>query len=289
MHGRSIKIFLIDGTPTGLRTVEVGLSTIKALIAPRTAIEEIKKRDEVQRTGVYLLIGDDPDIPGRLALYVGEGDSVITRIVSHEESKDFWHTVIVFVSKDANLTKAHVRWLEARLVDLGASAKRATLRNGTSPSGGSLPESDQAEMNEFIDQIRLVLGTVGFDVFAPGTPHQATGASISSSAFQFSYLGDGFSAKSIVTGESFVVQKGSRARKEESPSLQVTHRTLRSTLISTGVLIAKNEFFEFTQDYSFNSPSQAAAVVSGTPVNGRIVWKRSDGLTYADWEKSASS
>src|SRR5260370_30775739 len=118
MGGKSIRIFLVDGTATGLRTAEIGLSTCKAVMAPRGALDSVSKREESHRTGVYVLVGPDPTTPGRLSVYVGEGDDVLQRVLLHDkdDEKDFWDRVVIFVSKDANLTKAHVRHLEARLL-----------------------------------------------------------------------------------------------------------------------------------------------------------------------------
>ncbi|HAS50979.1 MAG TPA: DUF4357 domain-containing protein, partial [Gammaproteobacteria bacterium] len=160
MNGRSIKIFLIDGTSTGLRTAEIGLSTIKALVIPRASIPNVLKRPEPQKTGVYILVGPDMDQLDQKMIYIGEGDTIITRLNAHDkdESKDFWEEAILFVSKDENLTKSHVRYLEARLISLAKEAKRATVKNATAPSQqGKIPEADEFEMEEFIIQARLLL------------------------------------------------------------------------------------------------------------------------------------
>src|SRR5262249_14533580 len=170
MSGRSIRLFLVDGSASGLRTAEIGLSTIKALVIPRASLQQSSQRDEPRRTGVYVLVGTDSDNPGRKKLYVGEGDSVISRLAAHNKDpdKDFWEEAIVFTSKDQNLTKAHVRYLEARLISLAGEAKRATVANSTTPNEqGRLPEPDEVEMEEFITQSRLLLGTLGYDLFDP--------------------------------------------------------------------------------------------------------------------------
>ena len=134
--GRSIRIFLVDGTPSGVRTAELGLSTIKALAVPRASLSTVTSRSELEKTGVYVLIGVDADSPGRKKIYIGEGDTIINRLSAHNkaEDKDFWDECVLFVSKDQNLTKAHVRYLEGRLIKLAAESKRATLTNGTAPS-----------------------------------------------------------------------------------------------------------------------------------------------------------
>ncbi|WP_437498161.1 GIY-YIG nuclease family protein [Sorangium sp. So ce1099] len=286
MHGRAIRIFLVDGTPNALRTVEVGLSTIKAVIAPRMSIDALKLRGESARTGVYILIGDDSDNPGRLAIYIGEGDSVLTRILNHDVAKDFWHTVVLFVSKDENLTKAHVRWIEARLIEQGLSARRAKIHNIKEETGGNLPEADAAEMSEFIDQIRLILASVGFDVFAPLPAVISTSIDTTPESPTF-YMGKddlGYKATARVQGDLLVVTKGSIARKEEAATLQAIYKTLRAALLSDGVLVDKGAHLEFAQDYGFNSPTQASGVVGGSTFSGRKIWAMKDGTTYEAWE-----
>ena len=159
---RSIRLFLVDGRPNGLRTAEIGLSTCKAVACPRTSLSELQSRAEARRTGVYVLVGEDS---GRTAVYVGEGDVVMERIKRHNQEKDFWDHVILFVSKDENLTKAHVRHLEAKLIAQALDAKQATVINDREPEGGPLPEADTAEMAQFLEQVQLLLGIFGVSVF----------------------------------------------------------------------------------------------------------------------------
>lgn len=284
MAGRTISIFLVDGSPTGMRKVEVGLSTIVALIAPRTLLPAITQREESKRTGVYILVGDDAAAPGRRAIYVGEGDIVLRRIIDHDARRDFWETMIVFVSKDLNLTKAHVRWLEARLVAMARQAKRVTVVNDTDPTGGVLPEAAEVEMTEFIDQILMVLGTVGVDAFSPAAPTLQAAASATPTPPRFYLKGEGYDAVCVISGDAMVVQKGSIARKIEAPALQPTYKALRAALLQNGVLTDGAGGYVFEQDYAFASPSQSAAVVSGTTLQGRTNWHLDDGTTYAAWE-----
>jgi hypothetical protein len=292
MPGRSIRIFLVDGTASGLRTAELGLSTIKAVVIPRASLSEVTRRAEVQKTGVYILVGADPDKPGVKKIYIGEGDAIFSRLTSHnrEAAKDFWDEAILFVSKDENLTKAHVRYVEARLIGLARHAKRSTVTNGTEPSGqGRLPEGDEVEMEEYITQARLLLGTLGYDFFepflSPYDPALLTPTGAGRKLPEFVYEGDGFSAICIVDLDAgqFVVKAGSRARKTEALSLRQTYRNLRSQLLGSGVL-ADNSYL-FTQDYSFSAVTAAAQVVSGQSVNGRTVWRTAtDGKTFAEWQ-----
>jgi len=291
--GRSIRIFLVDGIASGLRTAELGLSTIKALVIPRASLSAATKRSEVQSTGVYILVGRNSDKPGILKIYFGEGDTVFTRLSAHDKDleKDFWEEAVVFVSKDENLTKAHGRFLESRFIVLAHQAKRCTVTNATEPPDqGRLPEQDEVEMEEFIAQARLLLGTLGYDLFSPiqeaSTPSTAR-QPIQPSATEFVYAGDGFSASCVVDSASgqFVVRKDSKARKQEAPSLQETYRTLRARLLDSGVLAEDTDSYHFTQDYAFTAITAAAQVVSGTNVSGRIAWKLKDGSkTHADWQ-----
>jgi hypothetical protein len=138
------------------------------LVAPRSRLGEALSRNEPQKTGVYCLVGDDPEQPGKSRVYIGEGDCIADRIKSHakDESKDFWTRVCFVTSKDTNLTKAHARYLESRLVELTRSADRANV-----PSPKALPESDIADMEYFIAQMQVVLPVVGLDFLRPNPRH----------------------------------------------------------------------------------------------------------------------
>ena len=131
--GKTIRIYLVDGTPTGVLTAEIINWTGKVIVAPRPRLADLASRTEVKRTGIYCLVGPDPDNPSRERVYVGEGDNVFSRLTSHErdESKDFWTRTVVVISKDENLTKSHGRYLESRLIELAQEAGRALLANGT--------------------------------------------------------------------------------------------------------------------------------------------------------------
>src|ERR1700722_702301 len=139
--GKSIRIFLVDGSPTGLRTAEIPNWTGHVLVAPRIRIQEALLRPEATKTGVYLLVGEEA---GRPIVYVGEGDSIADRIRIHakDADKEFWERVCLITSKDVNLTKAHVRYLESRLVKIIKEAGRGTVTNGNEPAVKLLPEAD---------------------------------------------------------------------------------------------------------------------------------------------------
>jgi Domain of unknown function (DUF4357) len=287
MPGRSVRLFLVDGTPQGMRTAEVGNWTGLAVVCPRTDLARLARRDEVSRTGVYLLVGPSETSASGVAVYVGEGDEVWTRLASHnnDPDKDFWTSVVLFVSKDQNLTKAHVRWLEAILVREIKGSKRAELINGNEPLGGKLPEADTADMETFFENLRLLLPTLGIHVFAT----ESAGASAKKPGEVVLELKwEDAKAECVVREGQFVVFANSTARIREVESLGDHARNLRRTLRDSGVLVPVNgqSVLKFTQDYAFDSPSASAAVIAGTGLNGRVHWKlRGDGITYKDWQE----
>lgn len=294
MHRRQIKIFLADGSPTGLRTAELGLSTCKAVIAPRSNLTGLRARSEAKRTGVYILVGQDPEHAGREAIYVGEGDNVFKRIARHDkdESKEFWDYVVLFVSKDENLTKAHVRHLEVKLLALAREGKRCKIVNVNQRDSSEpfvLPEADVAEMDELLEHIQVLLGTLGVRAFQvmPATAERvvAEPAANSVPVLVLTMKGSGFEAKCLFQEGIFTVRKGSRARLEKTFSLSAGAVSTRSALHDNGVLVQSDGALVFTQDYSFESASGSAAVVSGSTVNGKVMWHLEDGRTFKQWEE----
>ncbi len=294
MQGKSIHIFLVDGNSSGFRIAEIGLSTIKAVVVPRVSLSIVKERSELQKTGIYILTGTDSE-SGEKKIYIGEGDTILDRLKAHntDSNKDFWEDTVIFISKDDNLTKAHVRFLEAKLIKLAKAAKRTVVVNATAPAEqGKLPEAAAVEMDEFINQSRLLLGTLGYDFFEPlQIPHPQI-ASNSFSHFGsplFLYSGANFSATCEINIDSgqFVVKIGSTSRKHEALSLQSPYKNLRNQLKNNGVLLDNSEkSLTFTQDYSFNSITTAAQVVSGSPINGRTAWKTGKPeKTFAKWQE----
>ena len=148
-HGFSINIFLPDGEPEGVRIVEKSLWTGLGLVCPRSLFSETKRRPEFQKTGVYVLVGTS-DETGNPRMYVGEGDPVLNRLNDHYTKKEFLTTAIFFTSKDANLNKAHVQYLESRLITLAREAKQCDLDNGNFPALPSLSEAEIAYMEGFL-------------------------------------------------------------------------------------------------------------------------------------------
>ena len=161
----SIRIFVADGDPDGLRVIERSNWNGRALVFPRSLLPDIKKREEFDRTGVYLLLGPQEEGDGEM-LYVGEGDPVRPRLETHYSKKDFWNRCVFFVTgQQGALNKAHVQYLEARLVELALAAKRMPLDNQNTPNRPTLNEADQADMEVFLSNLLQILPLLGISAF----------------------------------------------------------------------------------------------------------------------------
>lgn len=273
----SLRIFVADGDPDGLRIVDKSNWIGKALVFPRALLPQVKARPELAQTGVYLLLGPRPDGEGDM-LYVGEGDPIRPRLESHYAQKDFWTRAIGFTTTTAGqLNKAHVQFLESRLIALARAAKRLPLDNANQPAEPSLSEADRADMEVFLGHMLGMLPVLGVHAFeqAPKAPAAKAGPLLTCK-------GKGVQATGYEASQGFVVRAGSQAVADAVPSMEQHVRSmfdLRQELISNGVLLADNGRYQFTQDYTFTAPSTAAAVVLGRSANGRVEWKAADGRT----------
>ena len=283
----SLRIFVADGDPDGLRIVDKSNWIGKALMFPRALLPQVKARPELAQTGVYLLLGPRPDGEGDM-LYVGEGDPIRPRLESHYAQKDFWTRAIGFTTTTAGqLNKAHVQFLESRLIALARAAKRMPLDNANQPAEPSLSEADRAEMEVFLGHMLGMLPVLGVHAFeqAPKAPAAKAGPALTCK-------GKGVQATGYEASQGFVVRAGSQAVADTVPSMALHVRgmyDLRQELISNGVLAMQVGLYQFTQDYSFSSPSTAAAVVLGRSANGRIEWKAADGRTLKELQEAEAA
>lgn len=270
-RGFSVRVFLPDGDPDGLKVVEKSNWNGCGLVIPRTLFGVVKSRPELARPGVYVLVGETTDSPLPV-VYVGEADSVRARLERHGREEDFWTHVVVFTSKDQNLNKAHVKYLEARLVSLATTSKRCLLGNTNIPRPPSLSESDTAEVDGFLDDMLLCLPVLGISYFEPP-------ASAALRDTQLLLTARGLVAQGYDTTQGFIVLKNSHALKTESNAILSYLAELRRQLLQQGVLRDAGPVYEFTQDYTFDSPSMASGVLLGRSSNGRVEWKTADGRT----------
>jgi hypothetical protein len=298
--GKSVRLFLADGTPGGLLTAEIMNWTGHIIAAPRSDLAALLKRPETSRTGIYILVGDDPESVGGQMAYIGEGDDVSKRLYQHgrpedQGGKDFWDRAIVITSKDTNLTKAHARYLESRFISLGLQANRAKLTNSTSPEPIVLPEADVSDMEYFIEQARIVLPVLGVNIFrspiavsTQPTDFPAAHDAAVSPVFELRLKKQGILATAQEIDGEFTVLADSTARLQWAGAGGHNYRGLREKLELDGTLMpsADGTTMRFTRNQVFASPSAAAAVVTGRSANGRNEWVMQDGnLTYGDWQR----
>jgi len=275
----SLRIFVPGGELEGVRLLEKSNWNGSGLVCPRAAFARAKFRPEFSKTGVYVLSGPGSD--GNLPLiYIGEGDPTRPRVEQHYARKDFWTTVFLFASKDTYLNKAHIQYLEARLINLAAEAKRCELENGNQPSLPSMSEGDVAEAEGFLSEMLVCFPVLGLGVFEK----PSTGA-IRQQVFFLK--GRGIEAKGYESAEGFVVLANSEAAKDAVPSIHRYMLDMRAAFIKSGVLRDDGGTYRFTQDYEFDSPSTAAGVVLGRTANGRVEWKDSGGHSLKEFQERA--
>lgn len=274
----SIHILLPNGTPDGLRLVEKTNWTGKGVVCPRSVLQTAKSRSEFSRAGVYVLLGpgESADVP---RAYIGEAVPIGARLEQHNSQKEFWNTAVFFVSKDQNLNKAHVQYLEARLVQLAKEAKRCKLDNGNQPQLPALSEMDQAEVDVFLDEMLLCFPILGVSIFEKPI-------AVAPSAKVFFLKGKDAEGIGYETPQGFVVRKGSCARLDAVASIQEYLADKRKDLLELGVLGHQGTSLVMMQDYVFDSPSTAAGVLLGRSANGRIEWKDAQGRTLKSLQET---
>jgi hypothetical protein len=232
--------------------------------------------------------------------YIGEGDDVSKRLYQHarpedQGGKDFWDRAIVLTSKDANLTKAHARFLESHFITLGLQANRAKLTNSTAPPPVVLPEADVSDMEYFIEQAKIVLPVLGVNIFrsAATAVKSASGAGSRGQAepspvFELRLKKDSIIATAQEVDGEFTVLAGSTARLEWVGADGHSYSGLREKLENDGTLAPSpgGKSMHFTHGQVFASPSAAAAVVLGRSANGRNEWiAQGTRLTYGEWQR----
>lgn len=272
----TIKLFLVHGNPNGLRTAELSNWSGKAISAPRTEVIDLLKREELTNTGFYLLTGVSAE-SGEKAIYIGEAENVSNRLKNHA-SKDFWNAVTVFVSKDDNLTKAHIRYLEGKLILLANDVGSSVVMNSAS-SGSKLPESDAAEMDVFLEKCLQLLPVLGVSDF-----NQVLESQVSADNLLYCKI-KGLIATGKRSANGFVVFSGSQAVLEDRKSSK-TIKTKREELMAKGLLEVKGSCLVFNKDIEFGSPSTAGGIVRGGNTNGLISWKDSNGISLKEIEQN---
>lgn len=275
-YGKSIRLFLIEGIADGRWMCELSNWTGKAYKIPRNCVKESSDREELKNTGIYFLFGKS-DETDTYRVYIGEAENIYERLLTHLKEKDFWHECVVFISKDNNLNKAHVKYLENRMYTIAKEAGRYQLENSNIPTQSSLSEADRAEMEEFINNAKLLLSAVGHKVLEATAISSKTNNDLEIFVFE----GKDYKATGTTTADGFVVFKNSILSKKANSSLTKSLLDKRNKLISENII---DSAFTFTKDYIFSSPSTAASIISGNSTNGKTAWRNSQGMTLKDYE-----
>ncbi|WP_337018486.1 GIY-YIG nuclease family protein [Oceanobacillus massiliensis] len=280
IYRKTIKIFLIDGEPTGRMSAELSNWTGKAYKIPRNKIKDSIDRPELSGTGVYFLFGEDDE--GNDVAYIGEAENVLSRLNSHLREKDFWTEVVVFTSKDDNLNKAHIKYLEHKLHQLAEKIGRYKMKNNTIPTLPAISESDEAEMEEYIINSRLLIGTLGHNLFEDKISTNKD--ELDQEKIYFIKAARGADASMVQTTEGFAVIKGSRFADPVANSFPPSLNKIRELLLEKELLIIEDGKLILTDNRVFSSPSTAASIVMGRNANGLTEWKNREGQTLRDME-----
>lgn len=277
----SIKIFLTDGTPDGLRVVEKTNWTGVAYCFARTGFAAVRASDDLSRPGVYVLEGPAESEGYRQRVYIGEADDLSVRIRKHAVEREFWRQAVAFTSKDDDLNKAHVRYLESELLRLARASGRAELDNSVASQQPRLSASERAYADAFLSNMLLIYPIVGVEAFEP------LDAQVAASSPRLYLKGENTSAEARETAEGLLVFEGAIGRASVAPSLRDGRQRQRERLISEGVLVPQDGCLRLTRDYLFTAPSAAATILLGRSANGRVLWKDESGRTLAEIQDGA--
>ncbi|MGP9831655.1 GIY-YIG nuclease family protein [Marinobacter sp. NSM] len=250
MPSATLKMFLVYGDPKRLRTVELSNWTGKAVAGPRSEFDRVIEREESQNSGIYFLTGVDPDT-NKSVIYIGEAECIQDRVKSHLV-KDYWNHIAFFISKDENLTKAHIRYIEGRLIEAAKEVGRSVVINGQG-SGSKLPESDREDMEVFLDKVHQILPVFGIESFVKTGGNEEPGVDTEILTCSIKNV----TATGYLTPNGMVVVAGSEAVLKERASAQKWPAVLvqRNKLIDEGALTEKDGKLVFAKDTEFSSPS----------------------------------
>ena len=278
--GKTIRLFLVDGTTNSLTTAELSNWTGIGVKVPRIKVKDYSTRQEFQNPGVYLLIGKNDS--NEDAVYIGEAEIIYDRLVSHIANKEFWNEVVFFGSKDKYLNKASVKYLETRLHELALKAGRYKV-DQNSPAKTELSEAEQAELEEFLANIKILTSTLGHKIFE--TLEETVESSKTKEHIFFCRNNNGANGRGRPSTEGFIIFEGSLFMVQEQQSLTESIRLEMKHMISAGTLIQKGKFYSLTKDYVFNSPSRAASAILGRSASGPLEWKTEDGVQLKQFEQ----
>lgn len=282
-YGKSIELFLANGTADSLITAELSNWNGKAIKIPRIEVSDCK-RDDIKGAGVYFLFCKEEDDSD--SVYIGESETIQERLNQHirdynaDKEKFYWTTAVIFLGRDLN--KALIRYLEDRFVQIARESKRYKVLTKNTYGKTIMKESQTAAMEEFIDNVRILINALGYKVLEP-TVHNDPNSTVDDEAL-FLNLGNA-SGKSMLTTEGFVLFAGAVLNEKTSEkSLSKGAATLRKKHLASN----KVKDFVTTEDILFSSSSAAADFVTGYSVSGPATWKNASGVTLKELEAKAT-
>lgn len=281
-HGKSIELFLVNGTADSLITAELSNWNGKAIKIPRIEVASCDRAD-LKGAGVYFLFCKEDDESD--SVYIGEAENVKERLVQHlrdyqsEKEKYYWNTAVIFIGRDLN--KALIRYLENRFVKIAEDCKRYLVLTKNTYQNTVMKESQIAAMEEFIDNVKILINTLGYKLLE--SPASVESPAAESVAEILSLSTRSAEASGKVTPEGFVVFKGAIINEKTSTkSLNLGRQKLRRELLSSD----KVKDLKTTEDILFSSSSAAADFILGYSVSGPQTWKGKDGRSLKEIENS---
>lgn len=269
---KTIQMLIFEGNPNKMIMCESSNSNVRVYKVSRNELHEFEKRDDSKNTGIYFLFGKDDN--NNTTIYVGEAENIISRLKQHILDKNYWNDAVAIISNNNFLNKAHIKYLENEFYTLAYEAARAGIINRTIPTRSSISEYDQATLEGFINDTKLLVNTLGYKVF------DLVDESDSNNAPLFYIKATrGANAKGKMVSDGFAVLKGSAIASSVTNSYSSGSNKRRRYLLENGIVSSE---FIFVKDYVFNSPSSAAAIVLGRSANGLTEWKTEDSLALKD-------
>ena len=207
-------MFLCNGSADSLVIAELSNWNAKAIKIPRTEVMRCN-RDDINGAGVYFLFCKEEG--EKNSVYIGESENLKMRLRQHiqeniaDREQFYWHTAVMFTSKALN--KALIRYLEYRLVEAANEARRYTVLTKNIYSKTIIKESSLAIMEEFLDNIKILINALGYKVLEPIASNEEAN-------YGKLYLAVGkIKAQEIVTTEGFVLLKGSQLNDKTNKSM----------------------------------------------------------------------
>lgn len=269
MAGKVLRMFFTNDDMNGLSTFEFSNYTVQGTMFSRANLNEFKQRNESNKPGVYLIFNEDMSDEEGL-LYIGEGDPVLPRLLSHNAKKDFWTQAIVFTSKDENLTKTQIQYLEAMLIKTAIDCKRIKLDNVQESTIPTLSESGLCEVELFLQVILDMLHALRINFFES----LSTNVALTDTDIVYEMKVKKALAKMTIKNGKYILLKGSTLSSKSSAKSKTTINKMRQKLKDDGFIgDYTSDLWIALDNIEFSSASYAADAVAGYNLNGLEAWK----------------